>query len=946
MERQKATTLSAACQASATAQLPQLNISEKEASSLRQHAGDATTIQVEWVVDVADNNLNWFVATAYAIDTVRRVLRVAIPDRDEPTWEGDLPLDPKTIHLLECCDSKSVALYKQCCREGSIKCKWIVEWCIDGAWFNGEALYYGRLANVVYCSDGRNVALHEVVIDENLRLVECLDDSSRGDFEELVVDGIVKWRGPDGDDHELQQDPVAAVARRPARALAQNCEQLDRLATDMAHCLEDALRMRCASDVEQYEAASLLKRHVVCGDLDAADRLDEDGRRDARADLDRRRKEAQESCLGAIQRCEGRFWRAAATGLFFRRRYKAGDAVEVALCRGLETCRGVVAKVHDNETYDVDLDGDRPEVGVQIPPEYLRPSVQARQKAQGNLFAGTHDEQSETRRRELRAAVADMLREREALRSRLDALAREREHLEDLVGGVQQVSSKPQRRHQGPADRTTRIWCGTVRLHQNDDLGAACAAALPVGTKDEVERAAGFDVVVAALQGDLDGAQCVAALKARLPGAWAATHVNCAKSKLVVFVRSSAVVKDSVEAVPAPKAAVVTATLRSGAKLAFCAVCAGEYDTPLSTDQAVRSARDVLWPASTEDLGRPPLDCTCGADHAFLIGDLGFGASAVGEAVSRELIEAADWASLSNHDELRQSKNERRALSGWEVSQPRFPPTAHRRTCACWRERILWRSSPGLVDRVRLELHTSRDLSERGFGRDAVVAAFSLSPPTKAPTPRPVEIAFPSLKVSLRLEASSLEGLQAAAKGVGPLLVSVDASHDRTGVPPRTSDRGLEADGDSLEEGEPAATSIWTSDDDKKLDSLRTLADPDDDADHITVRVLRRVWREDKQAYEDNGVLIGAALLSGRALARRILRSEAAVDFQEPLLLRGVAVGTLHGSAARAKGRLLTKAAEPLDARMTAGASTEKQKKSWGLFSSKKRLSENYKTRK
>jgi hypothetical protein len=939
MERQKATTLTAACQASATAQLPQLNISEREASSLRQHAGDDTTINVEWVVDVADNNLNWFVATAYSIDTVRRVLRVAIPDRDEPTWEGDLPLDPKTIHLLECCDPHSVALYKQCCREGSIKCKWTVEWCIEGAWFGGEALYYGRLANVVYCSDGRNVALHEVTIDENLRLVECLDDSSRGDFEELVVDGIVRWRGPDGDDHELQQDPVNAVARRPARALAHNVEQLDRLATDMAHCLEDALRMRCASDVEQYEAASLLKRHVVCGDLDAADRLDEDGRRDARADLDRRRREAQESCLGAIQRCEGRFWRAAATGLFFRRRYRAGDAVEVALCRGLETCRGVVAKAHDNETYDVDLDGDRPEVGVQIPPEYLRPSIESRQKAQGNLFAGVHDEASESRRRELRSAVADMLREREALRSRLDALTREKEHLEDVIG-VQQVSSKPQRRHQGPADRTTRIWCGTIRLGPSDDLGAACAAALPVGTKNEVERAAGFDVVVCALQGEIDGAQCVAALKARLPGAWSNTYVNCGNSHLIVFVRSSAVVKDSVQAVPAPKAAVVCATLRSGARLAFCAVCAGEYDTPLSTDQAVRSARDMMWPASSEDVGRPPLDCCGGADHAFLIGDLGFGAQSVGEAASQELIQAEDWASLANHDELRQSKNEKRALSGWEVSQPRFPPTAHR---SCWRERILWRSSPGLVDRVRLELHTSRDI---GLGRDAVVAAFSLSPPTKAPTPRPVEIAFPSLKVSLRLEASSLEGLQAAAKGVGPLLVSVDASHDRTGVPPRTSDRGLEADGDSLEEGEPAATSIWTFDDDKKLDSLRTLADPDDDADHITVRVLRRVWREDKQAYEDNGVLIGAALLSGRALARRILRSEAAVDFQEPLLLRGVSIGTLHGSAARAKGRLLTKAAEPLDARMTAGASSEKQKKSWGLFSSKKKLSENYKTRK
>ena len=51
---------------------------------------------------------------------------------------------------------------------------------------------------------------------------------------------MLRAGAPDGDDHELQQDPVAAVASRPARALAQNCEQLDRLATDMAHCLEDA----------------------------------------------------------------------------------------------------------------------------------------------------------------------------------------------------------------------------------------------------------------------------------------------------------------------------------------------------------------------------------------------------------------------------------------------------------------------------------------------------------------------------------------------------------------------------------------------------------------------------------------------------------------------------------------------------------------------------------
>ena len=53
-----------------------------------------------------------------------------------------------------------------------------------------------------------------------------------------------------------------------------------------------------------------------------------------------------------------------------------------------------------------------------------------------------------------------------------------------------------------------------------------------------------------------------------------------------------------------------------------------------------------------------------------------------------------------------------------------------------------------------------------------------------------MEIAFPSLKVSLRLEASSLEGLQAAAKGVGPLLVSVDR---RTTVQERRRGLRIEA---------------------------------------------------------------------------------------------------------------------------------------------------------
>ena len=56
--------------------------------------------------------------------------------------------------------------------------------------------------------------------------------------------------------------------------------------------------------------------------------------------------------------------------------------------------------------------------------------------------------------------------------------------------------------------------------------------------------------LAAALQGEIDGPQCVAALKARLPGSWNATHVNCGTSHLIVFVRSSAIQVTMVFAFP------------------------------------------------------------------------------------------------------------------------------------------------------------------------------------------------------------------------------------------------------------------------------------------------------------------------------------------------------------------------------------------------------------
>ena len=397
-----------------------------------------------------------------------------------------------------------------------------------------------------------------------------------------------------------------------------------------------------------------------------------------------------------------------------------------------------------------------------------------------------------------------------------------------------------------------------------------------------MERAAGFDVVAAALQGDIDGAQCVAALKARLPGAWAATNVNCSNSHLVVFARSTAVVKDSVKAVAAPKAAVVTATLRSGAKLAFCAVCAGDYDQPLSTDQG-----RTIGSETSSGPPRPKMSddqrSIVWRGPRLLIGDLGFGASAVGEAASRELIRGRGLGLFVKPRRVK-AEQERAAgvewLGGVPTAGSRRPPIES----ACWRGGSCGRSSPQ-ASWIACDWSCTRPeicRSEVWAGRRGC-RLFPIS------THKSADAATRGDRLSFFEsfpETRSVVAGRTASGGQGRRTVTGKcriASHlPRTGTPPRTSDRGLEADGDSLEEGEPAATSIWTSADDKKLDSLRGLADPDDDADHITVRVLRRVWREDKQAYEDNGVLIGAALLSGRGVGSTDFEERGSGRFQEP----------------------------------------------------------------
>ncbi|CAN0037399.1 unnamed protein product, partial [Sphacelaria rigidula] len=88
--------------------------------------GVVDSLPVEWVVDIADKDNDWFVATAYAYNDTKKMVHVMVPDNADPTWEGDIPLNPIVLRLLECCDGRSMALFKQVVRDSALEIDWSV----------------------------------------------------------------------------------------------------------------------------------------------------------------------------------------------------------------------------------------------------------------------------------------------------------------------------------------------------------------------------------------------------------------------------------------------------------------------------------------------------------------------------------------------------------------------------------------------------------------------------------------------------------------------------------------------------------------------------------------------------------------------------------------------------------------------------------------------------
>ncbi|CAN0416040.1 unnamed protein product, partial [Ectocarpus sp. 12 AP-2014] len=86
----------------------------------------AINLPIEWVVDIADKDNDWFLATAFGYNDMKQTLHVMVPDGINPTWTGDVAVNQLAVRLLECCDKRSMALFKQLVRESAIEVDWDV----------------------------------------------------------------------------------------------------------------------------------------------------------------------------------------------------------------------------------------------------------------------------------------------------------------------------------------------------------------------------------------------------------------------------------------------------------------------------------------------------------------------------------------------------------------------------------------------------------------------------------------------------------------------------------------------------------------------------------------------------------------------------------------------------------------------------------------------------
>jgi hypothetical protein len=253
-------------------------------------------IPIEWVIDIADETNGWFYATAYSFDDINQTLYVMVPDKINPTFKGNVQLDHRTVHLIECVDVKSMALFNKIVRDSVIKIKWDVEWFEEaedggeGNWIPSPARYYIRIANQLLVEEkaqGTDETRGFVIIfaDLNVKLLRCHKSRGIDDYEWLIREGIVQSKpdiitsdsnaispmqsptaralSPMNNNHNSSQQEMISSSSSSStiRKLAESARILKECILDM---IDDRERKRKDDD----ELTNLFQGFTLDGDLD------------------------------------------------------------------------------------------------------------------------------------------------------------------------------------------------------------------------------------------------------------------------------------------------------------------------------------------------------------------------------------------------------------------------------------------------------------------------------------------------------------------------------------------------------------------------------------------------------------------------------------------------------------------------------------------------------
>jgi hypothetical protein len=285
----------------------QYRTTSAQRNSFVRHLSSCTKddIAIEWVIDIADDTEGWFYGTAYNYNDTNQMLHVMVPDKQNPSFDGHVLLDYRSVHLIECVDGVTDALFNKIIRDSTVRIQWDLDWFeedmpIDashqplegdeqgGRWVESCARYYLRIANQVLIEDDEE-GLNEdeskgfvmLTADTNLRLKLCVKGKGQDDFDRLITDGSVLSTADVLETAKLSIKNTVAINQnnRSSKALDSgvnsnpddgiSVRKLADMSRGLKECLSELLDEREKTASHRSKMTRMFQKFAMSGDLDA-----------------------------------------------------------------------------------------------------------------------------------------------------------------------------------------------------------------------------------------------------------------------------------------------------------------------------------------------------------------------------------------------------------------------------------------------------------------------------------------------------------------------------------------------------------------------------------------------------------------------------------------------------------------------------------------------------